>query len=124
MHVREPRLAVVAIALVLVAQIGGAAHEASVRHVACAHGELIEAPDIDASPSDESRLVAAGGRADHDHCAISAALRSHGTSATPAAAITAAVVVATVTASEPVATPTTRALYRIAPKTSPPHAVL
>jgi hypothetical protein len=127
MHVRASyrlAVAVTAIGLVLAVQIGGAAHEASVRHVACAqHGEMLEAPDVDPVPAGETRLVRAGGGGGHDHCAVSGALRQHGVTSSTAAIATVAVVVTETPAMAIETRHADLALYRLAPKTSPPETV-
>jgi hypothetical protein len=113
-------MAVTALVLVMCAQVGGAAHEAAVRHVACAHGEMIEAPDLDPSPAGEIRFVRAGGGGAHEHCAIASALRHHSTEPRVAAITTAHVAIVPVVALAAVAAPRARSVYTLAPKTSPP----
>ena len=119
MHVRLGTT-VTALVLIVCAQLGGAAHEAAVRHVACAHGEMVEAPDMDPSPAGETRFVRAGSGGAHEHCAIASALRHHSTQPRIAAITTAPTIAApTVTLAAAVA-PRAISVYSIAPKTSPP----
>ena len=128
MHARASyrfAVAVTAIGLVLAVQIGGAAHEASVRHVTCAqHGEMLEVPDADPVPAGETRLVRAGSGGGHDHCAVVSALRQHGVTSSTATIATVTVMIAEAPAMVIATRHADHALYRLAPKTSPPDQVL
>jgi pantoate kinase len=112
----------VAILAITLAQLGASIHAANVRHVRCAeHGDLVEAPELAAHASDRSRLVAVESETgDGDvHCTIASGLRTRITPDHPQLDE-----VACVTTDVAIAVPRARvalvALYRIAPKTSPP----
>lgn len=109
----------------------GMVHEATTRHVVCAHGEMIhgdavavatDAPVIVAhdrtSVVRELPAVASDG---HEHCALASALRESRVAPRPSAIGDAPVAVGelAVAAPRPVAAPD-RGLYHTAPKTSPP----
>lgn len=111
-----------AVVLLVLAQLGALAHEAAVRHVRCAeHGELVEAATIAAHHEAGVRLVGVElGISGDDHCTLAGALNQHVTAPTARLA-------PTTISSIPAPTPTLRAtplrsfaLYRFAPKTSPP----
>jgi hypothetical protein len=110
--------------VVMIAQLAGSAHEATTRHVMCAHGELVDAPDSTALPAahttaritiDPLQGVPIG----HDHCSIASALRHHTQLASDTAAPACFDLVSELAAAS---TPTlvTHSIYRFAPKTSPP----
>lgn len=111
----------VAIALLVLAQLGALSHAAAVKHVRCAtHGELVEAAEIETHAADADRLVGARGDArDDDHCEVVGAL-SHAAAAprSPhAAALIVPTVVGVVAAPDALVATT---VYLFAPKTSPP----
>ncbi len=111
----------VAIALLVLAQLGALSHAAVVQHVRCAtHGELIEAAEVDTHSTGDVRLVGARpGAGSDEHCELAAALH-HATTATASApSITQQPQVATI-APAPLDTFARAAIYRFAPKTSPP----
>jgi hypothetical protein len=121
---------------VLLAAAQGSAwlHAAVVAHVTCLeHGESIHAAvasSHDADPRDEgpdaNRLTGAeAGVAAHDHCAGGALLRwrdvalaAPASSGSPVASVTATL------DGQPFGTGAASALYRLAPKTSPPRAAV
>lgn len=128
----------VGVALALVTAAGpllDSLHEASVRHVACPEdGELIDAPVEPAhghgrpaasapglsSAEDPSALHSAGGS--HGHCAIAlhSHLRARGDSAQRPAGHPAALATSICASPDPVFV--RLAVYRVAPKASPPQA--
>lgn len=116
--------AVSALVILLVAQLGGAAHEAAVRHVACAqHGELIEAPDLDPShdtAAGEQHFGRAGVGGDHEHCDLASALRQHGLQARPPVVAIASIAIAPLPAPSLDLAAPARSIISLAPKTSPP----
>jgi hypothetical protein len=133
MRLASTRLATVLVAVMAISPVLGALHDASVRHVACPDdGELIEAPVQRAhahAPAGKERalfpelpIAPSAPGADHDHCAIS--VHSRGTfgvtSSRPASGFFAPA--ATPSSAVP-EQPGTRelALYRLAPKASPPR---
>jgi hypothetical protein len=118
--------ALIATIAILAAQLAGSAHEAVACHVRCAHGELVEAPAVAAHRAEDRRVVAveAGGGGDA-HCAIAAAASQSG--AAPAAARALAPRPDALVRPAPApafADPAHAALYRIAPKTSPPATLV
>ncbi|MEO8705182.1 MAG: hypothetical protein ABI867_34370 [Kofleriaceae bacterium] len=121
-HRLQRGLAAWAVLVLVVAQLGALLHHAAVRHVRCAeHGELVEAPVLAKHSIEGSQLVAVeDGDADADeHCAIANGQRSD---ARPS--ITHVVLDAAPTIATPIVAAVTFhasvALYRTAPKTSPP----
>ncbi len=115
----------VAIALIVLAQLGALSHSAVARHVRCAtHGELVDAAQVDAHSTDAVRLVGArtSGGAD-DHCELAAALHHDVTASVPAHTITQPLLAAA-TAVAPIGTPARSTVYRFAPKTSPPDRLV
>ena len=97
-------------------------HEAAVTHVRCEHGELTHAANV--------RVVAGGQRAvtelpaqteshDHEHCLLACALHAL---AKPrfAIAIAAFAAIEPIATATPIAIHARGAVYRTAPKTSPP----
>jgi len=128
MQARASRcFAVIAVIAFAVAQLVGFAHSADVRHVLCAHGELVDAPEIgtDTTDTNTPHWGAVGGPdAGDTHCAIASSVRQPGTTSDashlPALQIaTLAVACAVVLDRLAIAS-----LYRIAPKTSPPRSSL
>ncbi len=113
-------ISAVAIALLVLAQLGALSHAAVVQHVRCAtHGELIEAAQVDAHSTDTARLVGARpGTGADDHCELAAALH-HDVTTPPALAVASELELAIV-AAPPVHTFARATVYRFAPKTSPP----
>jgi hypothetical protein len=119
------RAAVTALAFAL-ASLLGVIHEATTRHVVCAaHGELIhaDAPSkvAKAAPQDAIGARAPSSTDGDDHCALAQALRQ--SRIAPRVPVLAPVVASVddVVALAPRATvPVASALYRTAPKTSPP----
>ena len=117
-----------AVVVLVLGQLAALAHEASTRHVMCAeHGESIEAVRL-ASADDgcqQSHWVGVDGErgGDHADCEISRTL--HQASIAPHGPLPALVVIVPAKPA-PIAAPRPVdhrfALYRIAPKTSPPHA--
>ena len=126
---RRPALPAACAALVLVvAQLLALAHQADTRHVVCAeHGEELEAATL-AQPlhaCDDDHLVGIEdeGGEHHDDCLVLRAL--HQGSQAPATWVPPVLVTieTTTTRSVPRSFAAARALYRVAPKTSPPvHA--
>lgn len=126
---RRPALPAVLAALVLViGQLVAFAHQAATRHVECTeHGEQLEAAELaealHACSDDHLVGVDGDGGEHHDDCLVLRAM--HQSSAAPDAWI-APVLVALGTEPTDLAPrviTVARALYRVAPKTSPPHLV-
>jgi hypothetical protein len=121
--------AVTAMIAFAVAQLVGFAHSAAVRHVLCAHGELIDAPEIATDTKTHTKTQQWGaldGPGSGDtHCAIASSIRQPGTTSDvphlPAPLQIAAVAVAGAGVLDRLAI---ASLYRIAPKTSPPRSSL
>jgi hypothetical protein len=117
--------AALAALVLVVGQLLGLAHQAATRHVECAaHGEQLEvamlAEALHACADDHLVGVDGDGGEHHEDCLVLRALHENGS--TPDA-WTPPVVVAVETAfiaPAPSATSVVRALYRMAPKTSPP----
>lgn len=116
---------VLAVALLVVGQLAALAHEAGTRHVTCVqHGEQLEAATLVGAQQggDHAHWLAVKGTGGaHSECEIARALHQ---SSAPAVADAVHVPIAiTETSSAPrlVAVQTDVALYRIAPKTSPPQ---
>jgi hypothetical protein len=110
--------------LCLLAQLSSLAHVAAVSHVTCAeHGEQVHAtPQTSPHAANSVHTTTESATDGHDHCAI-AALRT-----TPATVSAATTSITTVSSPAlPVAGglfPVTQvALFRLAPKTSPPSAL-
>jgi len=130
MRRRRPALAAAfAAVLLVIGQLAAMAHEAETRHVICPeHGEALEAVKLAGADDGcaQSHWIAVDGDAGGEHadCEISRALHQAGDTPSPFA--TARLVVAQTDAPvaiAPRAPPAVTALYRIAPKTSPPsHA--
>jgi len=119
------RAALTALAFAL-ASLLGVIHEATTRHVVCAaHGELIhaDAPAKVAKATPQDVVTARAPTTTHgdDHCALAQALRQ--SRVAPRVPVLAAVVASVddvvALAPRPAAS-VTSALYRTAPKTSPP----
>ena len=119
--------------LLLAGEVFGAAHAAVVRHAVCAdHGETVHAAE---RPGDGAPAPSAGGEGDgwtsaapapagsadeHEHCKLAATR----TRLDPPAlhGITAASTVAAVLPDTDDPVPPAEARFRLAPKSSPPHA--
>ncbi len=115
-----------AIIVLLLAQLGALVHHATVQHVRCDHGELVEAPMLAKHALDASRLVAVEhGQADagDEHCAVANGVRSDARVAAPSvvSALAPALVEQPRFILDRVAPPAD--LYRTAPKTSPPDSI-
>lgn len=119
----------IAVVALVVGQLVALAHEAGTRHVTCGqHGEELEAAtlagQLDACDHDHLVAVTSGPAGDHADCAITRTLhQSTATSGMFAAPQPVAIVIA----ARPVvyvALAPAAALYRLAPKTSPPDALL
>jgi hypothetical protein len=113
----------------------GLIHEATTVHVRCAHGELIDsdvvaqanaargvpARSLDAAHDDLLRGTLAFAVHGHEHCALMSAMRESRLAPRPPVIAPAQVAVADLAAAPPrVETAPGDALYRTAPKTSPP----
>jgi hypothetical protein len=115
-------LAACAVMMLVLAQLGSLLHHATVRHVRCEHGELVEAPALAKHAAGDSQLVGveAGDASGADeHCAIANGQRAD---ARPAIACIEHVLAPT-GATPVVAAVTFHAsvpIFRTAPKTSPP----
>jgi hypothetical protein len=131
---RAARLVAASAALLLVAgQLGTFAHLVTVRHELCAeHGELVDVHDgpaagwrgpvADAANNNGSRFAASSRAAaghQHEHCAIAPHRRDSSAGARLEHAIGEAPAVVATFAVSPVPS-VARAVYRLAPKTSPP----
>ncbi len=95
-------------------------HTSEVRHVRCAaHGELVEAANIDSHAAEGVRLVGARSGNGDDHCEIAAALHHATTAARAPVTLLANAPIAPAALPPPeMVVPTT--VYLFAPKTSPP----
>jgi len=108
------------IALFVVARFLVLSHTSEVRHVRCAaHGELIEAANIDAHVFDGLRLVGARPGNGDDHCELAAALHDATTTVSPQITLLANALVA-LTTHPPLEAVVASTVYHFAPKTSPP----
>jgi hypothetical protein len=118
-------VAACAVVLLVTAQLAGLWHQAVERHITCSeHGEQVDAAtlvgDLHACDHDHLVGVESGHAGSHEDCAIARALHqsaqtsgfTHAPALVPLVTTTGATVVTS--------TARTRALYRIAPKTSPP----
>jgi hypothetical protein len=123
-------------AILVASQTAAWLHASAVTHVTCAeHGEALHAatpaaiPEDAPAPATVVATVATGDQADtlaaHEHCASGALLRWRALTVTPPAH---AVFVPPVVTALPFQTGppavVTAAVYRLAPKTSPPHATV
>ena len=123
-------------AVLVASQAAAWLHAAAVTHVTCAeHGEALHAatpaavPDEVEAPATVVATVATSDQVDtlaaHEHCASGALLRWRALTVTPPAVT---VVVPPVVAALPFPTgppaTATGAVYRLAPKNSPPHATV
>jgi hypothetical protein len=111
------------VVMLVVTQLAAHAHEAAVRHVTCGeHGEQLEAAIVAAHPDDGiARWVAVeldGG--EHAQCLIANALQQSGISPAHVQSPVALAVVADAQLAPVVVPVPIAALYRLAPKTSPP----
>ena len=127
-HLRSTRVlaALTALAFVL-SNIAGLVHETTTKHVRCAeHGELVDATAGVAPPAvgDDPVAQAAGDgvpSAKHAHCAFSSAMRaSRVLPRSPAIAPARVTIVSVALHSRDHAAASGAAIYRTAPKTSPP----
>lgn len=126
---RRPALPAALAALVLViGQLVAFAHQAATRHVECAeHGEQLEAAELvealHACADDHLVGVDGNGGEHHDDCLVLRAM--HQSSAVPDTWIAPIVGAAETEPTDlaPHVITVARALYRVAPKTSPPHLV-
>ncbi len=120
-------------AVMAISPLLGTLHESSVRHVACPEdGELVEVPvqrahaharaAVEHSIFPEVPVVPSAPGADHDHCAIAQHLRgTFGVTASrPAAGFLGAAATPLPDAPDQ-SNARGLALYRLAPKASPPH---
>ena len=130
---RRSRTAVAAAVLCLLAQVFATVHLVVVRHEVCAdHGEVVhaggdhgDAPAGAAGTGDatiQARAAADAGHGDDDdHCRLLTERRAAGGGGSPSLHATPGVIEAK--AAMPESLPArTSALYRLAPKISPPHA--
>jgi hypothetical protein len=124
---RRSRVHVAALAVVLlvVGQLASLAHQAGTRHVTCGeHGEELEAATLveQLHACEQDHLIGVEGDAggDHEDCAIARAL--HQSAQTSRFVLLAHLepIASTTSAVTPIALTPVTALYRIAPKTSPP----
>ncbi|MCW5807862.1 MAG: hypothetical protein KIT31_36250 [Deltaproteobacteria bacterium] len=125
MRARPTLTAAFAVVVLVGAQLAAHAHAAAARHITCAeHGEQLEAVVIGAHPDDgNARWVSVEkGGGEHDECLFANALRQSGLApAHPQVADVHATADATqVPPRAEIAVAV--ALYRLAPKTSPPRA--
>jgi hypothetical protein len=118
--------------VLIVSQASAWFHAVAITHVACAeHGEAVHgraqsAANVRAVRPDDTRAVSAepATAAGHDHCGNAALLRWRDVALTAPAAIAALVPDVRSTGSWPVReTAYASAVYRLAPKTSPPLGV-
>ena len=123
---RRPLPAAFAVALLVVGQLAAFAHESATRHVVCAeHGEQVEAANLVGTHlCGHEHWVGVEGDQGREHfdCAILHLLHQSATPSTAAATV-APILVATDHVT-PLATTVAiiGALYRTAPKTSPPES--
>jgi hypothetical protein len=118
---RKGTSAAIAIAVLLLAQLGASMHRAAVQHVRCGHGELVHATVSAKHSTDVSRLVAVESSSDagDDHCLTATGVRCDSRMSAPAIAVQHQLIAhATVAVIPRPVVQTT--LYRTAPKTSPP----
>jgi hypothetical protein len=132
--------ALLLIAALLVGKVATFVHQAAVTHARCAeHGELVhgeetaaagglagwyqamrhQAADLGADPADELRGLAAGDDHDHDHCWATSAARIRTAQGDRSGALAAPPEAAAAVGADRIQL-TCGALYRTAPKTSPP----
>jgi hypothetical protein len=125
---RRPTIAAgFALVVLVVAQLAAHAHRSATRHVTCEeHGEELEAAVVVAAHPDDgvARWLAVedGGGEEHEECLFASALRQGGLAPAHARA---PIAIAALELSPPPRTAETiavAALYRLAPKTSPPLA--
>jgi hypothetical protein len=112
----------IAITALLLAQIGAYMHQTSVQHVRCGHGELVEATVVAKYSTDLSRIVGVETKADagDEHCVIATGVRGDARVSAPSMVVHRAIVEQPVVVSQ-ARVVVTGALYRTAPKTSPPN---
>lgn len=119
----------IAVLALVVGQLVALAHEAGTRHVTCGqHGEELEAAtlagQLDACDDQHLIAVTSGPAGDHTDCAIARTLHQ-GSAASRTIAAPQPIALVTVTRQPALTTlAACAALYRIAPKTSPPDALL
>ena len=129
MRCRPVLPAAIAVLALVVGQLVALAHEAGTRHVTCGqHGEELEAAtlagQLDACDHDHLIAVTSGPSGDHADCAITRTLhQSTATSGTFAAPQPISLVISE-GVQPAVAVARAATLYLIAPKTSPPDALL
>lgn len=127
---RSASLAAFAVVLLVAGQLVAFAHAAGTRHAVCAeHGEQLELARVHAESHgcedhacDADHLGAATGDrgGDHEDCAILRALAQHSAPSTGHTLAVAATKIAIAPVAPPRLVAITAALYRVAPKTSPP----
>ena len=125
MHRRLDLPAALAALVLVVGQLVGLAHQAATRHVQCAaHGEQLEtamlAEALHACADDHLVGVDGDGGEHHDDCLVLRALHENGSTPDTWAPPVVVAVETRFVVTAPRATTVVHALYRIAPKTSPP----
>lgn len=109
---------------VVAANLAGFAHEASVKHVRCEHGDMVHVDGVAGTPVHPSNTATYDGTAqekhDHQHCGMIGATRQLAASTDRAAEICAVVHRSIPDPTHHAAIASRSALYRTAPKTSPP----
>lgn len=119
---------VLAVALLVLGQLAALAHEAGTRHVTCVeHGEQLEAAIIVGAQHgcDHARWLAVeGAGGGHSECEIARALHQSSTPGVAGAVHAAVAITETSSPTRLLAVDSHAALYRIAPKTSPPETSL
>ena len=117
------RRGVAALALFVfgLANLASLEHEATAHHVRCAeHGELLEGVTGGAARNPTATLSASDIAEGHAHCAFHALLTQSATGAPTQLAVAPFVAQPTLLPDLPPAPPAPVAVYRLAPKTSPP----
>ena len=129
MRCRPVLPAAIAVLALVVGQLAALAHEAGTRHVTCGqHGEELEAAtlagQLDACDHDHLIAVTSGPAGDHADCAIMRTLHQS-TATSRVIAVPQPIAVVISEGAPPVGSVArAAALYLIAPKTSPPDALL
>jgi hypothetical protein len=127
---RHRVLAPLLVAALCVSQVAVAMHAPAATHARCEHGQLIDAPVTTSAeraiaPATDAAVAPAprgGHQTSHEHCPLSTLMRQASLAATCALAVP----VSTPAILEPIAPqppsppPCRLAIYRLAPKTSPP----
>lgn len=129
MRCRPVLPAAIAALVLVVGQLAALAHQASTRHVTCGqHGEELEAATLagplHACEQDHLIAVTSGPAGNHTDCAITRTLHQSTKASRTIAAPQRIVVTTSARAPIVVALAIATALYRIAPKTSPPDGLL